>query len=370
MRRISSLSFALALVAGCADRAPTGPTADLRSTASQAASTSVTTMTQNLYVGADVDVVIGALASRDPNDDVPALLFAIQTLGQTDFPARAGAMADEIALTRPHVVGLQEVSVIDIDLTALGLPVVVQLDFLEILRAKLVERGLHYDVAAQVQNIVAAPFPGISLVDHDAMLVDADRVTVTSAGGRNFSFNVGVVAPGVELKRGWVWADVAIDGAAYRFVNTHTEADLAGAHLEELRAAQVSELVASLPADRPAVVVGDRPGAGLSDLALRPRGVGRDAGALTLPTLKRGLGRTLSLRTTLRRAQASAWELRPPCRSGASGSAFRSGRRWRCTPPARSAASRARRRRPAPPCWARCAPRPWASRSSGASGSR
>jgi hypothetical protein len=245
-------------------------------------------MTQNLYVGADVDAVIGALASPDPGDDFPALLFAIETLGKTDFPARAAAIADEIARTRPHAVGLQEVSVIDIDLNPYGLPVVVSLDFLAILQAKLAERGLHYEVAAQVQNIVAAPLPGISLVDHDAMLVDADRVTVTAAGGQNFTLNVGVVAPGVELKRGWVWADVAIGGAAYRFVSTHAEADLAGAHLEELRAAQVSELVALQPVDRPVIVVGDLndtpgslmhqvlAGAGFTDAwaALRPGAVG------------------------------------------------------------------------------------------------
>ncbi|HYT81949.1 MAG TPA: hypothetical protein VEK86_00760, partial [Gemmatimonadales bacterium] len=245
MRRVLPRPLVLAalvgLVAGCVDRAPTAPLAELRFSGSEGAAAGVTAMTQNLYVGADVDAVIGALASPDRNDDIPALLFAIQTLGQTDFPARAGAIADEIAHTRPHVVGLQEVSVINIDLTGLGLPVVVNLDFLEILRAKLAERGLHYEVAAQVQNIVAVPIPGaISLVDHDAMLVDADRVTVSSAGGQNFTYNVDSVAPGVVLKRGWVWADVAIAGAPYRFVSTHTEADLAGAHLDSLRAAQVS----------------------------------------------------------------------------------------------------------------------------------
>src|SRR5206468_2756837 len=66
-------------------------------------------MTQNMYVGADLDAVIAALASPDPNDDVPALLGAIQTLGRTDFPARADAIASTIARSRPDVVGLQEV---------------------------------------------------------------------------------------------------------------------------------------------------------------------------------------------------------------------------------------------------------------------
>ena len=89
------------------------------------------------------------------------------------------------------------------------------------------------------------------------MLVDLDRVTVTQAGGQNFTFNVGVVAPGVELKRGWVWADATIDGAPYRFASAHAEADLAGNSLGQLRAAQVGEMVASLPTDRPAVLMGD-----------------------------------------------------------------------------------------------------------------
>jgi len=225
-----------------------------------AGASGITVMTQNLYVGADVDAVIVALGTPDPNDDLPALLFAIQTVAQTDFPARAGAIADEIAARRPHVVGLQEASKIDIDLTSLGVPVVIHQDFVAILEAKLAERGLHYGVAATVQNIVAAPLPGISLVDHDVMLVDLDRVTVTASGGQNFTYNVGVVAPGIELKRGWVWADATIDdigGVLVRFVSTHPEADLAGNTFGALRAAQVGEIVASQPADRPAVIMGD-----------------------------------------------------------------------------------------------------------------
>jgi endonuclease/exonuclease/phosphatase family metal-dependent hydrolase len=253
-----------------------------------AGASEITVMTQNLYVGADVDAVIGALASPDPNDDVPALLFAIQTLGKTDFPARADAVADAIARARPHVVGLQEVSVINIDLTGLGLPVVVHLDFLAILQTKLAERGLHYDLAAQVQNITAVPLPGISLVDHDAILVDADRVTIASAGGQNFAVNIGVVAPGVDLKRGWVWARTMIDGQAYTFVSLHAEADLAGAHLDGLRALQISEVVGTVSGDARVVMMGDfndtpgslmhqvLTGAGFTDVwaALRPGVIG------------------------------------------------------------------------------------------------
>ena len=263
MRSVMLFPLVALMTAGCNKDSfkPIFPTADIDARV-QAPGT-VTMMTQNLYVGADVDAVIIALGSADPNDDLPALLFAIETVGKTDFPARASAIADKIAALGPHVVGLQEASQLDIDLSGLGLPVVVHQDFVAILVAKLAERGLHYGVAAQVQNIVAAPLPGISLVDHDVMLVDLDRVTVTASGGQNFTYNVGVVAPGIELKRGWVWADVTIDeigdigSAPYRFVSTHPEADLAGNTFETLRWAQVGEIVATQPADRPVVIMGD-----------------------------------------------------------------------------------------------------------------
>jgi len=287
-RLLYPIAALIVLTAACKDPFEPGSWNWLTEQRVSAGASEITVMTQNLYVGADVDAVIGALASPDPNDDVPALLFAIQTLGETDFPARADAVADAIARTRPHVVGLQEVSVIDIDLTGLGLPVVVHLDFLAILQAKLAARGLNYQLAAQVQNITAVPLPGISLVDHDAMLVDADRVTVVSASGQNFAANVGVVAPGVELKRGWVAARTTIDGQPYTFVSLHAEADLAGAHLDGLRALQIGEVVGTVAGDARVVMMGDfndvpgssmhqvMTGAGLTDVwaALRPGAIG------------------------------------------------------------------------------------------------
>jgi hypothetical protein len=243
-------------------------------------------MTQNLYIGADVDAVLLALLTPDPADDFPALLGAIQTLERTDFPSRAQALAAEIARVRPHAVGLQEVSTVEIVLPPFGLNF--QIDFLPILQQALADRGLDYDVAAQVQNIDASPAPGVRQVDYDVLLVDADRVTVNSASGQNFAVNVGPFAPGVSLIRGWVEANVTIGGEAYTIVSTHPEPDLGGNSLEQLRAAQVGEIVASLGNAAPTVVMGDlndAPGslmyqiltnAGFTDVwaALRPGVVG------------------------------------------------------------------------------------------------
>jgi endonuclease/exonuclease/phosphatase family metal-dependent hydrolase len=255
----SGIVAALVAAAACTD-APTGiarlARVAARDDAPSAGVAAVSVMTQNMYVGADLDVVIAALATSDPSDDVPALLGAIQTIGRTDFPARANAMADAIARTRPQVVGLQEVSVIHVDLRAFGLPDVIDQDFLATLQGDLAARGLHYVVAARVHNLTAAPLPGISLDDYDAMLVDADRVAIVSASGQTFAANVGVVAPGIDLKSGWVMARVTIAGAPYTFASTHlASGNVPG--FAELRALQAGELAASLPDGVPAIVMGD-----------------------------------------------------------------------------------------------------------------
>ena len=214
-------------------------------------------MTRNLYIGADVDQVIGALASPDPNDDVPALLAAIAVLQRTDFPTRAGALADEIARARPHVVGLQEVDQLHIDLSGLGLPVQIEQNFLPLLQAALATRGLRYAVAGQVTNLTATPVPGISITDHDVILVDANRVTVgPNVTAQRFTLNIGTVAPGVDLKRGWVAIDATIDGMSVRVGSTHLESgDAAG--LAALRVAQAAELVGSIGTTSPAILLGD-----------------------------------------------------------------------------------------------------------------
>jgi hypothetical protein len=55
-----------------------------------------------------------------------------------------------------------------------------------------------------VRNLEVSPPPGVGLADDDVLLVDTDRVAVHAATGQRFSVNVGEVAAGVVLQRGWV----------------------------------------------------------------------------------------------------------------------------------------------------------------------
>lgn len=248
---------ALLLAVACSDESsneggPFGP--ETEPDVSQSHLSTITVMTRNMYVGADVDAVIAALVTPDPADDQAALVAAIMTLQETAYPARAAAIADEIAGARPHVVGLQEVSRVDISLPPLG--VEVHLDFLPTLLAELGARGLHYVVAATVRNIEAAPFAGVSLIDEDVLLVDPERVEVHGTDARRFSANIGPVAPGVMLARGWVSASVTVDGRTYTVASTHLESgDVPG--LDQLRAAQALELAGALSGATPAILVGD-----------------------------------------------------------------------------------------------------------------
>jgi hypothetical protein len=269
--RMASLALTLAAVGCTPDRIPTDLATPNNESGSEfslwrAPRNGLRVMFQNMYVGANVDAIIGALASPDPNDDLATLAAQIGVLQETDFPTRAAKIADEIAKHRPHVVGLAEVSTIDVDLTGLGVSVVYHMDFLTVLKQALARRHLRYRVAGQVRNFEAAPLPGISLIDQDVVLVDADRVKARpDVIARTFRTNLGSVVPGVSLARGFVSVPVWVDGEQYRVTSTHLESDLGGNNLGLLRAAQVQELVGAIGDARHAVIMGD-----LNDFAGTP----------------------------------------------------------------------------------------------------
>jgi hypothetical protein len=280
----------LLLALGCAQETASGPAAvDEQSSIRLPAQLPqhLVVMNRNIYVGADVDAVINALGSSDPNDDVPALMQAVATLNATDFTVRAKGFAREVSWFHPDVVGIVEVSQIDIDLdlTPLGGPhIVAHEDFLPEIMAALAERHLAYRVAASNRNFTVEPIPGVRLVDYDVTLVGPGVRIDDGVVARNFATNVGQVAPGVVLEYGFTLVPVTVRGQSYRVATTHLQDDVSGVDLSLLRAAQMQELASLIGSDRPAVIVGDfndpagtpmyqvATGAGFTDVwpALRP----------------------------------------------------------------------------------------------------
>jgi hypothetical protein len=246
MKPVSSLaSIGVALLLGCAAEEANAPTtARVPSNASGNAADRLVVMSQNMYVGADVDAILAAILTG--GDIAAVLIEQVQVLQNTEFALRAGALADVLAKDRPHAVGLQEISTIVIDIPALGLDY--QVDFLSTLDSVLTARNLPYVVAGQVTNFTVSPtlpVPGtVSLTDKDVLLIDASRVTVAGpVTAKVFVANLGTIAPGVTLKRGFVMAPLVVNGSPYLVATTHLEDDLGALDLSDLRMYQMQEIV-------------------------------------------------------------------------------------------------------------------------------
>ena len=109
----------------------------------------VTVMTRNLYLGADLAPVMFAQSFPEVVGAVTQVWFDVQA---TDFEKRAVALADEIVVAKPDLIGLQEAVLWRIqeqgDLLFGGtVPATdVAYDFVELLRDELRSRGMRYDV--------------------------------------------------------------------------------------------------------------------------------------------------------------------------------------------------------------------------------
>jgi hypothetical protein len=256
--------------AGPGDLDPNGEEALLAEFAADEAPGVVKVMTRNVYVGTDVDIVLGA---EDVNDIPLLVAAAFQTLQETNFAERANTLAEEINKTKPHLIGLQEMAKVMRQSPGdflIGNPVAASdtvLNFFTVLMNAIQAKGLNYKIAAYVKNAdVELPmltgldnqgnptFDDIRLLDHDVILVRGD-VTYSDGFSKNYVANLPVdTTLGIYVDRGYTAITANIGGDSYRFVNTHLEA----AAIEQLRLAQAAELVAYLaPETLPVILAGD-----------------------------------------------------------------------------------------------------------------
>lgn len=198
---------------------------------------------QNMYLGGDT----GPLFSLDLTN-IPAVVAATNVfwtdVQNSAVTERVAAMADEIAVRQPHVIGLQEALrfvVLDGAFQPLG-----GIDFLGALQAELAARGLAYTPeVVQVTTSSALPLsvdPAVgvtrwlSFTDRVVVLRRNDvQVTATDQGVYAAMLNLGPV----QLKRGWARVSVEHAGRSHHFVTTHLEVQA----LAPIQAAQVDQLL-------------------------------------------------------------------------------------------------------------------------------
>jgi hypothetical protein len=224
----------------------------------------LTVMTRNVYIGAGVDHII---AETNP-ELIPVLVAeAFNRLISTKFEERAEAFVREIATYKPHLVGLQEITIIRTQSPGdrvIGGTIPAEdvfLDHLEVLEAKLAAHNQDYVVVGVVQNLdVELPMlVGVNpLAVNDVRVTDFDVLLARGDVGLDNivadNFEIGMPVPGLgTLGRGFVAADATVGGRTYRVATTHFESAV-----QEIRMAQAQELIARMSdSPYPVIVVGD-----------------------------------------------------------------------------------------------------------------
>jgi endonuclease/exonuclease/phosphatase family metal-dependent hydrolase len=249
VRRAAIGLLALSVLAGCGGGDAPPP--------------SLTVMTQNAYVGADVT---GLVTARTPEAAEQAVGELFADVEASDVPARAAALADAIAAAAPDLVALQEVALWRTQSPADGPATpatTVAFDMLAALLDALDELGLAYEPVAVVEAAdVEAPAGerDVRLTDREVILATrrlVDSGAVEAAGGARYARTVVAQSPfggTIEVPRAWASVDLRVDGRRLRLVSTHLEVQA----FEHVQAAQAAELLAGpAAADVPVLLVGD-----------------------------------------------------------------------------------------------------------------
>lgn len=225
----------------------------------------VAVLTWNVYVGTDLDRIIGA---PDPTM-IPALVEqGWEDMLTVDFHARAAVIARKIALARPHLVGLQEITLLrtqspgDAIVGGTTPATEVVLDYEAILMDALADLGLDYRVAARVENW-DIEMPRANATWDDARVTDFDlvlaRADVATRDATSHTYGTVLVVPvgggpPIPIDRGFCSVVATIGRRDLLFVSTHFETQ-GIPFVQEAQAAELVEFVSTY--DGPVVIVGD-----------------------------------------------------------------------------------------------------------------
>jgi endonuclease/exonuclease/phosphatase family metal-dependent hydrolase len=217
----------LAAQAGTANARPSGPPAP-----------NVTVMTHNLYFGSDLGPVVAAVLnpSSTPLALFTAVANAFNVAQSTAFSQRARAWADEIVVTHPDLVGLQEAVQWRTGQAFAGNAGTDAGDFVQLLLSALSARGQHYRVAnestgydVEAPGLFSTGLMDVRLTQHEAILVrDEPGLTIANPQSGQYAASLTLSGPFGTFPLPWSWAsvDATKSGRTFRFITTHLDPDI------------------------------------------------------------------------------------------------------------------------------------------------
>jgi endonuclease/exonuclease/phosphatase family metal-dependent hydrolase len=220
----------------------------------------VRVMTRNLYLGANLDAIVKA---KSLPEALTAVAAGWQQVQANDFPTRARAIAREIAAAKPDFVGFQEAVLYRTqsppDLTATP-ATTVALDYVRELRKALAARHLKYrfvGIGSWTDAELPAGNPAtmdVRLTVRDALLVrNAPALRIRRVRKAQYATTTSLFGGFVVAKRGYVYADVTMNGRAFRVVTTHLES-----FSDAAQVAQGQELATAIGRSAvPTILLGD-----------------------------------------------------------------------------------------------------------------
>jgi endonuclease/exonuclease/phosphatase family metal-dependent hydrolase len=220
----------------------------------------LTVMTRNLYLGANLDPIVKAKS-------LPAALSAVEAgwaqVQANDFRIRARAIAGEIAKVKPDFLGFQEAVLYRTqtppDFTQTP-ATTVALDYVAELRKALAARKLKYrfvGVAPWTDAELPSGSPAtmdVRLTVRDALLVRNDKhLRIKRVRKVPYATVTPLIPDIVVAKRGYIYADATKGGRTFRVATTHLES-----FNDTSQVAQGEELGRALAARKlPTVLLGD-----------------------------------------------------------------------------------------------------------------
>jgi endonuclease/exonuclease/phosphatase family metal-dependent hydrolase len=186
---------------------------------------SIKVMTYNVDEGTDFQEVLGAQTFPD---FLAAVQLTVNNVIATNPPRRMQAIAHQIAITQPDLVGLQEVTTWRVGPGPNPTPVL--FDMLQELLSALAAQGQHYTPIVVIHEFdLQAPLPDLTTfveaANSDVILARTDEDALQLSNVQSAHFAALLTLPTFigpfTILQGWGSVDVSLHGQSLRFIVTH-----------------------------------------------------------------------------------------------------------------------------------------------------